>query len=229
MWNLIKLEWRKNKITSSGIGFIIANIILLLLFLNWGQKLIGVHFSPIKSVNDLIATITMVFVIYGGILFVEIYCEEYEYNTIKNSLTLPQGRKNIIISKVLAALIFTIAAIVGTYVIQGISISIAKNFLKFHVPVGLSIFTASIPELLISLLIASTAILVVVIICFFIKSSTFNVFVSIGLGMLASISSYLVLLEANILVELLITAAALAAAVLIFLNRLASEVKKDIS
>lgn len=239
MWNLVKLEYRKCKIKRELIGVIIANVLIFLVFFDWGFQIKG--FSEwILGINlvipgidttiiQIISTITVVFVIYGGIFFVELYSEEFEFKTIKNSFTLPHGRRNIILSKVLSALLFMIVAIIVTFAIQ-VSIMITANiYLGLYETITIPMIIANIPELIVSIIIGITAVLLVVIISFFIKSTTFNVFASIFVGILASMASeFIKWLEIIFLTRAAMAVAFLVGLSIIFFNRLGVEVKKDI-
>ncbi|MBU5484310.1 ABC transporter permease [Clostridium sp. MSJ-11] len=184
MWDLIKLEFRKNKMSREILGFGIVNMAIFLAtnFVITKGKLI-IKIANGINVEKVIYWISVIFIIYSGILFAELFNEEFEDNTIKTTYMFPQGRKNIIISKVLAALGFAFASMIGSYIVQGTLTIMTKAIFNINnKDVSIYKFIENIPFFVDVIILSLIAVFIIIIIALVIKSVTFNVFSSIFIG-----------------------------------------------
>lgn len=238
MWDLVRVENKKSKIIHEVLAFIILNTILycIAIFSNSvgyaSSKGLVIKSSSEFGVYNIIISIGCCVVIYGGFVFYELFNEEFEGDLMKINYLFPQGRKKIIISKVLVALIDTVWLTIGAYITQTIFILSTRDILgidkeAFH----LSRFIENIPNLILVLAISLLLVFLTTLIGIFIKSTTFNVFSIIIIGVGSTIittyfSLVLVPYSTSITISLLL--GGLVILVLAFISILKRELKKDI-
>lgn len=200
MWDLIKLEYRKYKIKKELWGFLIGNIILYSIFLfvncvgfSFEKGIVMKPTSPF-GVYNTIMMISVGVIIYGGFLFIELFNEEIEGNTIKITYLFPQGRNNIVTAKALATLLFTAVISIATYIIQMVLVLATKNILGIDDEAfKLAKVIENFPNFILSFMVSILVVSFIIVIATAIKSATFHVLSVIALGISASFINFCVI------------------------------------
>lgn len=238
MWDLVKLENKKSKIMHEVLAFIIINIILY--SLSMFGDVVGYASSKgfvMKGTSEfqvynLIIALGCIVVIYGGFVFYELFNEEVEGNLMKVNYLFPQGRKKIISSKVLVALIDTAYLSIGTYITQTILIISTKYILGIDKEAfNLSKFIENMPNLILVLVISMLLVFLTILIGIVIKSTTFNAFSIIIIGISSTVvTTYFieVLVPYSTSISISLLFGGIVILVLTFINILRREMKKDI-
>jgi ABC-type transport system involved in multi-copper enzyme maturation permease subunit len=145
LFDLIKFEWKKNKLGSYVKGAIIANVIMLVLLLvihfgiKYGDNAIAFsnYLFVIQSINSMVRA---VFIVFAAALSITIILEEYRNKTIFLLFLYPIDRRKLMQAKIMLIGIFTfIATLVSNLALIG-SFYILDNL--FHMVPGR--FTASL-------------------------------------------------------------------------------------
>jgi len=155
MFKLIRLEWKKNKLSRyfKGIIVCIAAIFAAVVLMGWGSRgeaepMIA-DYSEFMSLTNIL--IRIVFIIFSAVILSRLVIEEYKSNTIQLLFTYPLQRKKIMMSK--------LSIVFGFCFFSIILASIAINILTFYlnpiigfvdVSVPLSDMLATIPSVFLS-------------------------------------------------------------------------------
>ncbi|AOZ94624.1 hypothetical protein LPB68_08325 [Paenibacillus crassostreae] len=136
MFNLMKLELKKNKFGWYLRGVILANVIIVLTmcFLPYVEKLEGEGpaFVDLAEALSIIGTIVRVtFVIFAGVLYSKLIIDEYKNNTISLLFTYPIQRKKVILSKILLITGMTFIVIVVSNVFVAGSFVMVNHYFHF--------------------------------------------------------------------------------------------------
>lgn len=238
MWDLVKIENRKSKMIHEVLAFIIINAILysMAIFSNIVGYESGKGFvikgTSEFQVYNLIMALGCIVVIYGGFIFYELFNEEFEANLMKVNYLFPQGRKKIITAKVLVTLIDTVWLSIGAYITQTIVVLATRDILGMNKEAfNLSKFIENIPNLILVILISLLLVFLTTLIGIVIKSTTFNVFSILLIGVVSTIlTSYFieVLVPYSKSITISVLFGCVVILVLAFINILKIEMKKDI-
>lgn len=238
MWDLIKLEYRKYKIKNEVLGFILGNLILysITIFANslgyLSTKGLVMKATSTFGVYNTILSMGIGVVIVGGFAFFECFNEEIEENSIKISYLFPQGKKNIIRAKALATLLFTAVISIVTYITQTILLILTKDMVRLDKNAfNLTKFIDNIPNFLLTFIISILLVFFIILIAIVIKSTTFNTFsiIIIGIGSTVINSYFIEIMDQySILIKMGLLLGLGFILTLAFSKILKAEVKKDI-
>ncbi|MBB4826490.1 ABC-type transport system involved in multi-copper enzyme maturation permease subunit [Sporosarcina luteola] len=126
MWQLVKLEWRKHKMSRYFLSFLlcVAGIYGFVVFAAISSK----HDinSVIPSYKDFFVLVTLLtnitFIILGGVILSRVVISEFRSKTINVLFTYPIRRKKLMLSKLLLVFTMTTGAIfLGTWIMQGLT------------------------------------------------------------------------------------------------------------
>lgn len=148
MFKLIKLEWKKNKISKYIRNAIILSTILgLFLF---AQCFLGIAKDPdtgapdaAPGTNNISSQVEMLtsasFLVFTGVMLASFIIGAYKNKTINLMFSYPIKRQKILLSKMLAVWIFTFLALVITKVLIYGVLYVTSGFLKSDFPVDYNI------------------------------------------------------------------------------------------
>ncbi|MFD1179631.1 ABC transporter permease [Paenibacillus puldeungensis] len=144
MFKLIKLEWKKNKISKYIRNAIILSTILgLFLF---AQCFLGIANDPDTGVPDAAAGTNNIssqveilssasFLVFTGVMLASFIINAYKNKTMNLMFSYPIKRQKILLSKMLAVWIFNFVALVITKILIYGVLYMTSGFLKSDFPV----------------------------------------------------------------------------------------------
>lgn len=121
MFELINLEWKKNKITKYIRNALIMTVILLALIVGMAGELAAdtsmkaYGRSAVNASVDLF--VNMCYIIFTGVMLSSFVVGAYEKRTINLMFSYPISRKKILLSKIFAVWIFNFVAMVVSKII----------------------------------------------------------------------------------------------------------------
>ncbi|MFC9540357.1 ABC transporter permease [Lysinibacillus sp. NPDC056959] len=153
MLKLLRLEWKKNRISSYFKGVIICIIgifaAVALMAVGSGDEQMFQDYTDFMSLTNIL--IRIVFIIFSSVILSRLVIDEYKNKTVRLLFTYPLKRKKIIVAKL--SLVFgfcSFSIMIATFVMN-----IAVYFLNpmmglFETPVEIQEMVATIPTALIN-------------------------------------------------------------------------------
>ncbi|MBB4826652.1 ABC-type transport system involved in multi-copper enzyme maturation permease subunit [Sporosarcina luteola] len=127
MFNLIRLEMKKESLKWYGLGAIIANLLILVL-------IIPIQYDEKITLDEMFvilgALIRAVFIVFAAVLLSKLIIDEYRSKTIYLMYTYPIQRKKLIAAKLLLAGTLTFITIAISSVFVATVYSIAHNMFQ---------------------------------------------------------------------------------------------------
>lgn len=141
MFELIKLEWKKNKVSKYIRNAAIMTVILLALIIGMAGELaddISMEAYGRSAVNASVDIFThMCYIVFTGVMLASFVVGAYEKRTINLMFSYPISRKKILLSKIFAVWIFNFSAMVVSKIIT------YTVLLMVNVPAGTIRFTSA--------------------------------------------------------------------------------------
>ncbi|MEK4424575.1 ABC transporter permease [Solibacillus sp. FSL K6-1523] len=149
MLKLLRLEWKKNRMTSYFKGLIICIVGILaavvLMAVGSGDEQVFQDYTDFMSLTNIL--IRIVFIIFSSVILSRIVIDEYKNKTVQLLFTYPLKRKKIILAKLSLVFWFCFFSII----IATLTINIGVYFLNpmmslFETPVKIQEMIATIPS-----------------------------------------------------------------------------------
>lgn len=146
---LLRLEWKKNRMTSYFKGLIICIVGILaavvLMAVGSGDEQVFQDYTDFMSLTNIL--IRIVFIIFSSVILSRIVIDEYKNKTVQLLFTYPLKRKKIILAKLSLVFWFCFFSII----IATLTINIGVYFLNpmmslFETPVKIQEMIATIPS-----------------------------------------------------------------------------------
>lgn len=155
MLKLMKLEWKKNRLSSYFKGLIICiiSIFAAVSLMGWGSRnesepMFPDYFEYMSLTNILIR---IVFIIFSAVILSRIVIDEYRSKTIQLLFTYPLQRKKLIVAKLSIVFGFCFFSIILATTIINVLIYFLHPMLGFiEKPVRIDEIISTLPSLLIS-------------------------------------------------------------------------------
>ena len=140
MFNLMKIEFSKNKMKNDIWGFIAANVGIFLLSTVMAF-VVGFNGMTDKGaiyyhIEQIVQVTTVIFIVYGAILMCGLIIDEFNDGTIKNMFLYPESRGKIVLSKIFTVLAFVTISIIATLFIQLIIFVATNGIFHFYSNLG---------------------------------------------------------------------------------------------
>lgn len=137
MLNLMKIEFKKNKMKNDIFGVILANVGIFILSVSTAF-LVGFHqisedTAKYYHIDQIVQLTTVIFAVYGAILICNLIVDEFKEGTINGLFLYPKSRERIILSKIFTVLAFVIISAVITLIIQLILFVATNNIFNFYI------------------------------------------------------------------------------------------------
>lgn len=122
MINLIKIEFKKNKMKYDILGAVLGNIAIFLLSTITAFLVDIRGFSDNSTIfyhiDQIVQLTAVVFIIYGTILLGELIVDEFKEGTCRRLFLYSYSREKIILAKILTIILFVTLSIILTLFIQ---------------------------------------------------------------------------------------------------------------
>ncbi|MGE7690911.1 ABC transporter permease [Lysinibacillus sp. NPDC097214] len=150
MLKLLRLEWKKNRISSYFNGLIICIVgifaAVALMAMGSGDEKMFQDYTDFMSLTNIL--IRIVFIIFSSVILSRLVIDEYKNKTVQLLFTYPLKRKKIIFAKLSLAFGFCFFSIV----VATFTINIAVYFFNpmmnlFDTPVKIQEMVATIPSI----------------------------------------------------------------------------------
>lgn len=155
MFNLLKLEWKKNNLAGYGIKAGICMILIyvmvagMALMANAQNEPMFLDFTAFMSLANIFIRIT--FVVFSGIIISRLVIEEYKSKTIQLLFTYPIRRKKVIQAKLMIILGFCFfSVVVSTLIIELLTVLLNPSVHFFETSVSIGELWSNIPSILIT-------------------------------------------------------------------------------
>lgn len=140
MFNLMKIEFKKNKMKSDIFGVVLANIAI---FIASTITAILVGFKDVSQENviyyhieQIVQVTVVIFSVYGAILVGNLVGDEFNDGTVKTLFLYPQARERILLAKVCTVIAFVVLSIIFTLGLQLILFLVSNKVFSFYVGLG---------------------------------------------------------------------------------------------
>ncbi|TQR20511.1 ABC transporter permease [Psychrobacillus vulpis] len=150
MLKIIKLEWKKNRLTSyfKGLAICIVGIFVAVALMSLGSQKgndpMFPNYEEFMSLTNIL--IRIVFIIFSSVILSRIVIDEYKSNTIQVLFTYPLQRKKIIQSKLSIVFGFCFFSIIISTLIINISVFFLNPIMGFfEAPVSISEIITTVP------------------------------------------------------------------------------------
>ncbi|MFF3099938.1 ABC transporter permease [Viridibacillus arvi] len=155
MLKLMKLEWKKNQLSSyfKGLVFSILGILAAVCLMAWGSKveddLMFRDYTEFMSLTNIF--IRIVFIIFSSVILSRIVIDEYRNKTIQLLFSYPLKRKKLMQAKLSIVFGFCFfSIIIATFIISVIIYFLNPMLEFFATPMSLSEIIATVPTTFIS-------------------------------------------------------------------------------
>ncbi|MGG4265504.1 ABC transporter permease [Peribacillus simplex] len=155
MLKLMKLEWRKNHLSSyfKGVVICIVAIFAAVALMAWGSKveddLMFTDYIEFMSLANIF--IRIVFIIFSSVILSRLVIDEYRNKTIQLLFSYPLKRKKLMQAKLSIVFAFCFFSIITSTFIISILVYFSNPILGlFETPVSLSVMIATVPTIFIS-------------------------------------------------------------------------------
>lgn len=152
---LMKLEWRKNHLSSyfKGVVICIVAIFAAVALMAWGSKveddLMFTDYIEFMSLANIF--IRIVFIIFSSVILSRLVIDEYRNKTIQLLFSYPLKRKKLMQAKLSIVFAFCFFSIITSTFIISILVYFSNPILGlFETPVSLSVMIATVPTIFIS-------------------------------------------------------------------------------
>ncbi|MGE8203613.1 ABC transporter permease [Heyndrickxia sp. NPDC080065] len=155
MLKLMKLEWKKNRLSSyfKGLTICIISIFAAVGLMGWGSErqndpMFPDYFEYMSLTNIFIR---IVFIIFSAVILSRLVIDEYRSNSIQLLFTYPLQRKKLILAKLSIVFIFCfISIIIATSIINILVYFLNPIIGFFEKPVSISEIISTLPTILIT-------------------------------------------------------------------------------
>lgn len=155
MIKLMKLEWKKNQLSSyfKGLIICIVGIFAAVSLMAWGSKveddLMFKDYVEFMSLANIF--IRIVFIIFSSVILSRLVIDEYRNKTIQLLFSYPLKRKKLMQAKLSIVFAFCFfSIIISTFIISILVYFLNPIFGFFETPVNLSVMIATVPTTFIS-------------------------------------------------------------------------------
>ncbi|KOO48681.1 ABC transporter permease [Viridibacillus sp. FSL E2-0187] len=155
MLKLMKLEWKKNQLSSyfKGLVFCILGILAAVCLMAWGSKveddLMFRNYAEFMSLTNIF--IRIVFIIFSSVILSRLVIDEYRNKTIQLLFSYPLKRKRLMQAKLSIVFGFCFFSIIIATLIISVIIYFLNPILGFFAtPMSLSEIVATVPTTFIS-------------------------------------------------------------------------------
>ncbi|MGE7920138.1 ABC transporter permease [Viridibacillus sp. NPDC093762] len=155
MFKLMKLEWKKNQLSSyfKGLVFCILGILAAVCLMAWGSKveddLMFRDYTEFMSLTNIF--IRIVFIIFSSVILSRLVIDEYRNKTIQLLFSYPLKRKKLMQAKLSIVFGFCFfSIIIATFIISVIIYFLNPMLEFFATPMSLSEIVAIVPTTFIS-------------------------------------------------------------------------------
>ncbi|MFJ9461999.1 ABC transporter permease [Viridibacillus arvi] len=155
MLKLMKLEWKKNQLSSyfKGLVFCILGILAAVCLMAWGSKveddLMFRNYAEFMSLTNIF--IRIVFIIFSSVILSRLVIDEYRNKTIQLLFSYPLKRKRLMQAKLSIVFGFCFFSIIIATLIISVIIYFLNPILGFFAtPMSLSEIVVTVPTTFIS-------------------------------------------------------------------------------
>lgn len=155
MLKLMKLEWKKNRLSSYFIGFTICiiSIFAAVGLMGWGSErtndpMFPDYFEYMSLTNIFIR---IIFIIFAAVILSRLVIDEYRSNSIQLLFTYPLQRKKLILAKLSIVFGFCFFSITLATIIINILVYFLNPIIGFfEKPVSINEIISTLPSILIN-------------------------------------------------------------------------------